>query len=64
MLLAHLHEAVTRLALTNNMFTRSVTLTPREKECLSWVSAGKTSWEIARILNVAEATVIFHISNA
>lgn len=64
MLLAHLHEAVTRLALTDNLFTRPVTLTPREKECLSWVSAGKTSWEIARILNVAEATVIFHISNA
>lgn len=64
MLLAHLHEAVTRLALTDNLFTRAVALTPREKECLHWVCAGKTSWEIARILNVAEATVIFHISNA
>lgn len=39
-------------------------LTSREKECLQWAAAGKTSWEIARILSVSERTVIFHIGNA
>jgi DNA-binding CsgD family transcriptional regulator len=64
MLLAHIHEAVTRLGLSKNHFTESIVLTKREKECLSWVSIGKTSWEISKILGIAEATIIFHIGNA
>lgn len=38
-------------------------LTPREHECLKWVMAGKTSWEMSRILSCSEATINFHISN-
>jgi len=38
-------------------------LTPRELECLQWVTAGKTSWEMAQILSCSEATINFHISN-
>jgi len=38
-------------------------LTPRELECLHWLAEGKTSWEISRILSIAERTVIFHINN-
>lgn len=38
-------------------------LTPNELECLKWCAAGKSSWEIARLLNCAEATVNFHFSN-
>lgn len=38
-------------------------LTPRELECLKWVTAGKTSWEMSRILSCSEATINFHISN-
>jgi len=64
MLLAHIHEAVTRLGLSRDHFTESIALTKREKECLIWISAGKTSWEISKILNISEATIIFHISNA
>jgi DNA-binding CsgD family transcriptional regulator len=41
-----------------------IKLTEREKECLRWVVAGKTSWEIATIVNISERTVIFHIKNA
>lgn len=38
-------------------------LTRRELEVLKWVMAGKSSWEISRITECAEATVNFHISN-
>lgn len=39
------------------------TLTPRETECLKWVAAGKSSWDIANILHCSEATVNFHLKN-
>lgn len=39
-------------------------LSGREKECLFWVSEGKTSWEIAQILGITERTVNFHLNNA
>lgn len=38
-------------------------LSNRELECLTWCSTGKSSWEIAQILNCAESTVNFHILN-
>lgn len=38
-------------------------LTKRELEVLKWVMAGKSSWEISRITDCAEATVNFHIAN-
>jgi LuxR family transcriptional regulator, quorum-sensing system regulator CviR len=38
-------------------------LTKKEKEVLKWLYDGKTSWEIAIILNVSESTINFHISN-
>ena len=43
---------------------RSPQLTPRERECLSWVAAGKTDWEISQILNIAEQTVHEYVQNA
>lgn len=39
------------------------TLTKRECEVLKWISRGKTSSEIAVILNVAVATINFHVKN-
>jgi DNA-binding CsgD family transcriptional regulator len=39
-------------------------LTERQRECLKWVSAGKTSWEISTILKISERTVLFHVSEA
>jgi LuxR family quorum-sensing transcriptional regulator LasR len=38
-------------------------LTRRELECLKWGAAGKSSWEIARILRCSESTVNFHFCN-
>ncbi|MDQ2137893.1 helix-turn-helix domain-containing protein [Alcaligenaceae bacterium A4P071] len=39
-------------------------LSPREAACLYWVALGKTSWETARILELSERTVNFHLGNA
>jgi len=38
-------------------------LSKREKEVLSWLKEGKSSWDIATILNISERTVNFHVSN-
>jgi DNA-binding NarL/FixJ family response regulator len=42
----------------------SIHLTKREREVLTWVGRGKTSAEIAVILEVAERTVNFHCDQA
>lgn len=39
-------------------------LTERELECLIWTSAGKTSLEIAKILDLSEHTVNHYLNNA
>ncbi|MGB7543309.1 MAG: LuxR family transcriptional regulator [Burkholderiales bacterium] len=39
-------------------------LSDRERECLVWSAAGKTTSEIAALLAVSERTVIFHLANA
>jgi DNA-binding CsgD family transcriptional regulator len=38
-------------------------LTPRETEILTWLSVGKTAWEISVILSISHRTVEFHIAN-
>ncbi|SAH87179.1 LuxR family transcriptional regulator [Bordetella ansorpii] len=59
----YLHETVRRIQLSHRA-DQVPALTPREKDCLQWAAVGKTSWEIAYILNVSERTVVFHIGNA
>lgn len=39
------------------------TLTQRETDCLFWASEGKTAWEISKIIDVSERTVLFHLNN-
>ena len=39
------------------------TLTDREMEALTWVARGKSSADIAVLLNVSERTVNFHVNN-
>ncbi|WP_302479202.1 helix-turn-helix domain-containing protein, partial [Burkholderia cenocepacia] len=43
--------------------TRMSGMSSRERQCLQWCSAGKTSWEIGEILGITERTVNFHIGN-
>jgi len=39
-------------------------LSDRERECLLWVSMGKTAWETASILGLSQRTVEYHLKNA
>lgn len=39
-------------------------LSPRERECLQWTVAGKTSWEIATILKLSQNTTDGYIASA
>jgi DNA-binding CsgD family transcriptional regulator len=39
-------------------------LTRRQRECLAWVGAGKSSWEIGEILKLSEHTVNEHLGAA
>ncbi|MBI4687257.1 MAG: response regulator transcription factor [Nitrospirae bacterium] len=41
----------------------AVVISLREKEVLRWIKAGKSSWEIARLLEISKSTVNFHITN-
>lgn len=41
----------------------TVSLTRRERECLLWIAAGKSAWEISRILGISARTVYFHLDN-
>ena len=38
-------------------------LTPREREVLTWVANGKSSWEIGELLHVSSRTVKEHVKN-
>jgi DNA-binding CsgD family transcriptional regulator len=65
LLACYLHEAIHRTVLSKQAVTLSrPVLTEREKECLVWAAEGKTTWEIAHIIHVAERTVVFHVQNA
>lgn len=40
------------------------TLSRREKECLLWVSRGKTTWDVSMIIGISENTINAYIKNA
>jgi len=46
------------------LWPKAVGLNDREVECLTWAARGKTSTEIAQILDLTKRTVDFHIDNA
>jgi len=58
----HLHASIDRASCTIRNHA-SPALTTREREVLTWVKEGKSSWEIGCILRISERTVKFHISN-
>jgi DNA-binding CsgD family transcriptional regulator len=60
----HMADAIWRLS--PDLLPRPATdpLTQRERECLTWVAAGKTAWEISTILHISERTVVAHTENA
>jgi DNA-binding response OmpR family regulator len=48
----------------SDLWPRSVGLSDREIETLTWAARGKTSAEIAKLLDLSKRTVDFHIENA
>ncbi|MEX5685694.1 Transcriptional activator protein LasR [compost metagenome] len=42
---------------------QAIKLTAREKEVLQWSAIGKSSWEIAQIIDCTEAGVNYHFCN-
>lgn len=63
LLLPHMHSALARShgkAITLPCPPASLPLTAREQGILAWIGAGKTNWEIARVLGVTENTVRNH----
>lgn len=62
-LCAYAHQAVVEAGY-NDEERVLVTLSDRERECLTWTSAGKTTWEIGQILGISNETVVTHMKNA
>lgn len=59
-------EALNRmqeLGIKNNPAPASP-LSRRERECLKWIAAGKTDWEIGAILSLSEKTVNVYVERA
>lgn len=58
---AHLHDAVLR---TEGVLRARPRLSPRELECLQWISEGKTVWECGMILGLSPHTVRCYLESA
>ena len=59
------HQALKRALLRQRRDEKAHTpLTPREREIMQWVAAGKTDEEIGDILSIGTTTVTSHVENA
>ena len=63
-LLATYAVGVAQRVLVPPKLTLTATLTPREREALSWTLEGKTAWELGQILSISERTAVMHVHNA
>lgn len=59
---SYLHEKMIALDVPSTNATIPE-LSPREREILVWVAAGKTNWEIGEILLLSENTIKKHLQN-
>lgn len=62
-LLPYIHEKIKELE-KQKLYPKLPLLTDREKDVLAWTAIGKTAFEVSCILNIAEATVVFHLKAA
>jgi DNA-binding CsgD family transcriptional regulator len=58
------HERCYALDEDSRRADRQSPLTERELECMRWVAAGKSDWEIGMILTISSSTVRFHVDSA
>jgi DNA-binding CsgD family transcriptional regulator len=63
LVLPHLHQALCHLDVCGSQLALAPSLSPREREVLKWIGAGKSSWEAGMILRISERTVNFHLMN-
>jgi LuxR family quorum-sensing transcriptional regulator LasR len=61
LLVTLVHEAMHDIV--KSQLPQRPNLTKRETDVLKWVAAGKTSWEISRLLDISAHGVIFHVRN-
>ncbi len=59
----HIYSAVNRLVPYGNSGILEANISQRERECLLWISEGKTTDAIGKILGISVSTVTFHIQN-
>jgi DNA-binding CsgD family transcriptional regulator len=57
------HFSLIRVVVPDLFEAKDPKVTPKEKDCLIWAAKGKTAFEIGMILNISEATVVFHLKN-
>lgn len=57
-----IQDMITRLVIPK--MKEKPNLTPREIECLKWASEGKSGWDMSKIMNCSERTILFHMNNA
>jgi LuxR family quorum sensing-dependent transcriptional regulator len=57
----YLHNRLS--ALRRKRAPAMVPLTEREREVMRWTAAGKSDWQIGRILSISAKTVNFHVEN-
>jgi len=60
---ASLHENVRKIFQQREIPLKEVSLAEQERECLLWVTNGKTTWDTSEILGISEHTVISHLRN-
>lgn len=61
---AHGRARALLVAEKRNAQLRPIALSGRERECLTWAAAGKSSWEISQILCLSENTVTGYLKAA
>jgi DNA-binding CsgD family transcriptional regulator len=59
----HAQDTAMRVLISESAQPERPALTPRELEVLRWTMDGKTAWEVATVLGIAERTVIMHLQH-
>ena len=60
----HAHVSAARIGRAAPNGQQMSPLTQRERQCLAWISDGKTMQDIAELLGVTPRGVKFHLDNA
>ncbi len=60
----HAQDAALRILVPRSVDPTLPSLTPRELEALRWTMAGKTAWEVGKVLGITERTAALHVNNA